>query len=585
MIDQERVPALLRQHRDRGLRVRHRRGAGAPLREPPRQQRGLDRARRRDQHSGTGEIGRREGRRVVLVAAGGFARQRHRHAEGRSGARHALDPDAAAHARDDALADGEAEAGAGELARRAAIGLLELAEDALLRVGRDADTGVAHRDGNVVGPDAGFHHEGDAAALGELDAVAGEIEQHLAQPHRIADHAARQRVIEIGRDLEALALRPRRQELDRLLDQRRQIERPRLEIEPAGLDLGEIENFLDQRRQRLARGLHRLGIGRLLGRERGIEQQIGHADDAVERRANLVRHHGQEPRFGAAGGFRLVARLAERVLGGHPIGDVAADALQLGARLCGRAHQHVAPRDPARAVAAGDLLVMRTGAVRHDREVALHDHVEPEGLAEQRFARRPRQRAKGVVGVGDAPLAVAPDDDVALRLEKALGALLGLLELPIAVAQLLDPLAQCAPLRAQDSGARPQQPDRPAGRSEHGGRPDREQIGVIMRARIAGAPHESERGRKRHRQQYGAPDHDRDQAADAQAPEDTKHVGINSHAKSPAKPPVVSRELRAAKRRCARAARFVVERFCARKRVAFGFDFARGRADLERGRR
>ena len=85
-----------------------------------------------------------------------------------------------------------------------------------------------------------------------------------------------------------------------------------LQIELAGLDLGEIENFLDQRQQRFARGLRRLGISELLGRQRRVEQQIGHAENAVERRADFVADGGEEARLGAVGGFRLVARLFER---------------------------------------------------------------------------------------------------------------------------------------------------------------------------------------------------------------------------------------------------------------------------------
>ena len=54
--------------------------------------------------------------------------------------------DAAVHAFDDAPRDGKAESGAAELARHAAVGLLELVEDARLLLGCDADAGVAHRE-------------------------------------------------------------------------------------------------------------------------------------------------------------------------------------------------------------------------------------------------------------------------------------------------------------------------------------------------------------------------------------------------------------------------------------------------------
>ncbi len=67
------------------------------------------------------------------------------------------------------------------------------------------------------------------------------------------------------------------------------------EIDLAGLDLGIIQKLLDQRQQSVARGFHRLGIGHLLRRQRRIQQQPAHADDAIERRANLMRRHREEP--------------------------------------------------------------------------------------------------------------------------------------------------------------------------------------------------------------------------------------------------------------------------------------------------
>ena len=121
-------------------------------------------------------------------------------------ARRALDLDAAAHALDDAARDGEAQAGAAELPRRAAVGLLELVEDAGLLLRRDADAGVAHLEHDLAGAGPGLDDDADAAGLGELDGVAGEIEQHLAQPRGVADDALRQPLVDVGGDLEALGL-------------------------------------------------------------------------------------------------------------------------------------------------------------------------------------------------------------------------------------------------------------------------------------------------------------------------------------------------------------------------------------------
>ncbi len=168
--------------------------------------------------------------------------------------------------------------------------------------------------------------DGDAAVFGELDGVAGEIEQHLAQARGVADEPGRQPLVDEAGDLDALGLRARRQQFDGFLDQRQQREGARFEIELAGFDLGEVEDFLDQRQQRFARGLRGLDVSELLGRQRGVEQQVGHAEQAVERRADLVADGGEEARLGAVGGFRLVARELERLLGFDAAGDVAADA-------------------------------------------------------------------------------------------------------------------------------------------------------------------------------------------------------------------------------------------------------------------
>ena len=103
-----------------------------------------------------------------------------------------------------------------------------------------------------------------------------------------------------------------------------------LEIDLAGFDLGIIQQFLDQREQGVARGFNRSGVGQLLRRQRRIQQQSAHADDAVERSADFVAGHREKPRLGTVGGVGLVAGLGQGAFGLGAIGDVAADALHLG---------------------------------------------------------------------------------------------------------------------------------------------------------------------------------------------------------------------------------------------------------------
>ncbi len=169
--------------------------------------------------------------------------------ERRAGAERAVDADTAAHGVDDAPGNCQTEARAVEPAGAADVALLELSEHPFLLLGRDADAGVADQEPDVVAARATLDQDADAALFGELDRVAGEVQQHLPQPRRIAQHAARHIVLDECRDLDLLGLRARRHQFDRLLHERRQIELLCRQVEASGLDLGEVEDIFDQRQQ------------------------------------------------------------------------------------------------------------------------------------------------------------------------------------------------------------------------------------------------------------------------------------------------------------------------------------------------
>ena len=62
--------------------------------------------------------------------------------------------------------------------------------------------------------------------------------------------------------------------------------------------------------------------------ELGLQCEIGHAENRVHRRADLVAHVGEEHRLGTGCVFRLLARRFEFVLHGMPPGDVVFDGLR-----------------------------------------------------------------------------------------------------------------------------------------------------------------------------------------------------------------------------------------------------------------
>ena len=92
-----------------------------------------------------------------------------------------------------------------------------------------------------------------------------------------------------------------------LVDQRRELHRLRIELELAGLDLGEVEHLVDEAEQVRAGAVHALQrLQRLLRAEarRVGDHHLGQPDDGVERRAQLVAHAGDELRL-------VLARLGE----------------------------------------------------------------------------------------------------------------------------------------------------------------------------------------------------------------------------------------------------------------------------------
>ena len=465
VIDQNGVPCPLRQQCLRHRDIRHHAGLAAPALQSPGHQRGLDGLRRHQHDRFAVQIRYRHRRAFAAIEAG--RGERHRHLEGRTGAGLAFQRDAATHPLDDTLADAEPQSGAAIVPGDAVVGLLELAENPLLRLGRNADTGIAHQEADLIGPDTRLDNQRDATGRGEFDGVARQVEQHLPQPRRVSDHFGRQPLVDIGGDLDLPRLGPRRQQLGDVLDQGAQCERTLFEIDLAGLDLGVIQQLLDQRKQRIAGGFHRSRIGHLFRRQRRIQQQPAHADDAVERGANFMGGHGEEAGLGAARRIGEVAGLGQRAFGFGAVGHVAADALHFRRPAGVRSNQPLAPGDPSRPERCCDLLVVNPGAVDLDRGVALLEDGRHETAADQRVARPRDQFAIGIVDEGDAAFRVAQNDQIALRFEQAAGALLGLLQFPVAVGQRFIVQRDLA-----QPPAHPAQPDAQRGERDAG---DREQ--------------------------------------------------------------------------------------------------------------
>ena len=210
-----------------------------------------------------------------------------------------------------------------------AVDLMERLEQALQRSRRHADPRVAHFERHAghsgrrcLRPDA----QRDAAALGELDRVADEVQHHLLQALRVADDPVGNPLVELEVQAQSLGLGIGAEQRGDLRRHRVQRHRRGHEVELAGLDLRVIEHVVEDRHQRLAGrrgGLHQTPLVLL---ELRMAQQIERPEHPVHRGADLMTHRGEELRLGEVGGLgRLLGALQRRV------GRIGLEAVQHGA--------------------------------------------------------------------------------------------------------------------------------------------------------------------------------------------------------------------------------------------------------------
>ncbi len=268
---------------------------------------------------------------VLLLGHDGGETQRERRAlPGR-----ALDHDVAAEQPAEGPRDGETEAGPAEPAGRRLVGLREALEQPAQLFRRHADPRVddpelQHRGiASAIAADL----EGQLPVLGEFRGIAQEVEEALPQLDDVGLHRA-----DIGRDLhdERIALLADQSlhgGLD-FADQSRDLDPLRIGVHAPGLDLGKVEDIVDEAQEVAGIGLDLAEIAQQARFAKILDLLLHHlavSDDGGERGAELVAHIGQEGALGAVGrlgrllgdlslllgGFRLPHRGRERRLAAH----------------------------------------------------------------------------------------------------------------------------------------------------------------------------------------------------------------------------------------------------------------------------
>ena len=215
------------------------------------------------------------------------------HGEGGAFAHRRLDGDVAAQEPREGARDGEAQARAAVLAVAVGVRLAERQEERRHSIGWDADARVAHRDeqGAACGRFWRFDADDDvdAAAFGELERVADEVEEDLLETRGIRAEGQRHLGRQAHHELHALGVGARLHGRDDVLQQHAQILIADAQIELARLDAREIEDVVQQREQVLAVAAQvRSELGVALGRRIHLLQVIRVAEDGADGIADLV---------------------------------------------------------------------------------------------------------------------------------------------------------------------------------------------------------------------------------------------------------------------------------------------------------
>ena len=128
-----------------------------------------------------------------------------------------------------------------------------------------------------------------AAGLREFDGVRQQIDQDLAQPLFVGiDHDGQHRR-PLEDEIDALGGGLQAEHADELIEEFAQANLVARQIQPAGLDLRDIENAVDQPGQMIgAAADHAHLVARLGLQARVLLQQLGVAGDGIQRRAQFM---------------------------------------------------------------------------------------------------------------------------------------------------------------------------------------------------------------------------------------------------------------------------------------------------------
>ena len=145
------------------------------------------------------------------------------------------------------------------------------------------------------------------ATCGKFDGIGDEVDKNLAQAVPVSDDYFGNRREDVIGKFQALLMGAESQPLHDVSEQVVKVELEAIKFQASRFYLGEIQDLVDDQEQGFGGELRGGEIFALLRREVGFQSELGHTDDAVQGRADLVTHIGKERALGAASRISALA--------------------------------------------------------------------------------------------------------------------------------------------------------------------------------------------------------------------------------------------------------------------------------------
>ena len=273
-------------------------------------------------------------RHQIALLSGALA-QSCREPKGASLAGFAVHTHLSAHQSGKLLGNGKPQPGAAKFAGNRGVGLrksLKQPPDLLLRQAGARITDGAVNQHILFALLLETDNNINLAMLGEGDGIVTVVDKNLPQSQRIANQVGRYVRVYIEDQFQPLGGRLFSDQVGHLVKHGLQFEVYVLNHQLPLFNLREVKYIVNDTQQMSAGDLDLLDVIALTRCQLGLQRQMGHADNGVHWRSDLVTHIGEEIRFGEVGLFR------------HGLGLL---------QLCGFFQQHLIHEFALRDVAGG----------------------------------------------------------------------------------------------------------------------------------------------------------------------------------------------------------------------------------------